>query len=60
MRSVASVAVALVLLALPSAAAAASFLPPAGQVYWGGQGGYSQANIRDFGLQSGKHPAVFN
>ena len=60
MRSVASLAAALLLLALPSAAAAASFLPPAGQVYWGGQGGYSQAHIRDFELQSGKHPAVFN
>jgi len=49
-----------VLLALPAAASAASFLPPAEKVYWGGQGGYSQAHIRDFAQQSGKHPAVFN
>ena len=60
MRSVASVAVGLVLLALPAPASAASFLPPAEKVYWGGQGGYSQAHIRDFAQQSGKHPAVFN
>ena len=60
MRSIAFLAAALLLLALPSAAAAAGFLPPTGQVYWGGQGGYSQAHIRDFELQSGKHPAVFN
>jgi hypothetical protein len=59
-RSVASVAVALLLLASPAAAGAASFLPPAGKVYWGGQGGYTQAHIRDFAEQSGKHPAVFN
>jgi hypothetical protein len=59
-RSVASVAVALLLLASPAAAGAESFLPPAGKVYWGGQGGYTQAHIRDFAEQSGKHPAVFN
>jgi len=59
-RRVASVAVALALLAVPSATEAASFVPPAGKVYWGGQGGYSQAHIRDFARQSGKHPAVFN
>ncbi len=29
-------------------------------MYWGGQGGYSQAHIMDFERQSGKHPAVFN
>jgi hypothetical protein len=49
-----------VLLVLPAAAGAASFLPPPKKVYWGGQGGYSQAHIRDFAQQSGKHPAVFN
>jgi hypothetical protein len=59
-RFVASIAVGLVLLAAPAAAGAASFVPPADQVYWGGQGGYSQAHIRDFAQQSGKHPAVFN
>jgi hypothetical protein len=59
-RRVAFVAVALALLAVPGTAGAASFLPPAGKVYWGGQGGYSQAHIRDFAQQSGKHPAVFN
>ena len=60
MRFVASLAAGLALLVLPAAAAAASFLPPGDKVYWGGQGGYSQAHIRDFGRQSGKHPAVFN
>ena len=60
MRFVASLAVALGLLAAPAAASAASFLPPADQVYWGGQGGYNEAHIRDFEEQSGKHPAVFN
>jgi hypothetical protein len=59
-RFVASLAVALALLVAPGAAAAASFLPPGGQVYWGGQGGYSAAHIGDFEYQSGKHPAVFN
>ena len=59
-RLVASLAVALALLAAPATAGAASFLPPGGQVYWGGQGGYSAAHIGDFEHQSGKHPAVFN
>ena len=60
MRLVAAVVIGLLLLALPAAASAATFLPPAEKVYWGGQGGYSQAHIRDFAQQSGKHPAVFN
>ena len=60
MRFAASLVVALALLAAPSAAGAATFVPPAGQVYWGGQGGYSAAHIGDFEHQSGKHPAVFN
>ena len=60
MRSLAAALAALVLLAMPATASAASFLPPAEKVYWGGQGGYSQAHIRDFAQQSGKHPAVFN
>jgi hypothetical protein len=59
-RSVASLAVGVVLLALPAPASAGTFLPPAEKVYWGGQGGYSRAHIRDFAQQSGKHPAVFN
>jgi hypothetical protein len=59
-RFVAAFSAALVLVAMPAAASAASFLPPAEKVYWGGQGGYSQAHIRDFAQQSGKHPAVFN
>ncbi len=60
MRRVASLAIALTLLGAPATADAGSFVPPAGKVYWGGQGGYSQAHIRDFAAQSGKHPAVFN
>jgi hypothetical protein len=59
-RPVASLAGALALLVAPGAADGASFVPPAGKVYWGGQGGYSAAHIRDFERQSGKHPAVFN
>jgi hypothetical protein len=59
-RPAAFLAAVLVLLAAPAAADAESFLPPEGKVYWGGQGGYSQAHIRDFAEQSGKHPAVFN
>jgi len=59
-RFLAPVALVFVLLAAPAAARAGSFLPPAGKVYWGGQGGYSAAHIGDFALQSGKHPAVFN
>jgi hypothetical protein len=59
-RPIVSLAIGLVVLASPPAANAASFLPPSQKVYWGGQGGYSQAHIRDFAQQSGKHPAVFN
>ena len=45
----------------PAAAAQADpFPPPAGKVFWGGQGGYTAGHIADFGRQSGKHPAVFN
>jgi hypothetical protein len=44
----------------PPSAGAATYLPPANKIYWGGQGGYSQDSIRDFGVQSGKHAAVFN
>jgi hypothetical protein len=36
------------------------FVAPGGKIYWGGQGGYSQADIMDFERQSEKHPAVFN
>ena len=61
MRSLLALAAAALLLALvPAAAGAAAYLAPKGKVYWGGQGGYSQAHIRDFERQSGKHPAVFN
>lgn len=59
-RLLALLAALLAALLLPSAAGAAAYLPPANKVLWGGQGGYSQANIRDFARQSGKHPAVFN
>jgi len=49
-----------VLAALPAGAGAVRHVPPSNQVLWGGQGGYSQAHIRDFARQSGRHPAVFN
>jgi hypothetical protein len=57
---------ALVLAVVPGVAAAGipmnvpPYVAPKGKVYWGGQGGYSQAAIMDFEQQSGKHPAVFN
>jgi hypothetical protein len=59
-RFLALVALVFALFVAPAAARAGSFLPPAGKVYWGGQGGYSAAHIGDFEHQSGKHPAVFN
>ena len=67
MRSLlALLAAALILAVLPAVAAAgapaggAPYVAPGKKVYWGGQGGYSQADIMDFQFQSGKHPAVFN
>lgn len=61
MRSLfALAAAALLFAAVPAAANGAAYLPPNGKVYWGGQGGYSEAHIVDFERQSGKHPAVFN
>ena len=59
MRTLALAAICCVL-ALPAAAHGARYLPPAGKVFWGGQGGYSAANIADFARQSGLHPAVYN
>lgn len=59
-------AAAAVVLALATAAAmtttasAKPYIPPGNKIFWGGQGGYSQDSIRDFAMQSGKHPAVFN
>jgi hypothetical protein len=44
----------------PALAEDAPYLPPPGKVFWGGQGGYSAANIADFIGQSGLHPAVYN
>jgi hypothetical protein len=61
MRRLAAFSLAVLALAvLPAAAGAAAYKPPGKKVYWGGQGGYSRAFIRDFAQQSGKHPAVFN
>jgi hypothetical protein len=47
-------------LALPTAAHGSAYQPSAGNVFWGGQGGYSAGHIAGFAQQSGKHPAVFN
>jgi hypothetical protein len=47
-------------LAVPCTARGEPHLPPAGKVFWGGQGGYSADIIADFALQSGLHPAVYN
>ena len=61
MRPLAALLSAAVALALvPSVAGAAAYVPRGNKVLWGGQGGYSQAHIRDFARQSGRHPAVFN
>jgi hypothetical protein len=61
MRSLIALALAvLALAALPAAASAASFKAPHGKILWGGQGGYSAGDIRDFGQQSGLHPALYN
>src|SRR4051794_10334502 len=61
MRKLALLAVTCAALAGPAATAhAAAFLPPGNKVFWGGQGGYDQAHIRDFANQSGKHPAIYN
>jgi len=46
--------------ASPAAASAASFKAPHGKILWGGQGGYSAGDIRDFDRQSGLHPALYN
>jgi hypothetical protein len=60
MRSIVLSTVLLAAVLVPQDVTAASYLPPANKVFWGGQGGYSRAHIRDFAQQSGKHPAVFN
>jgi hypothetical protein len=59
MRALALAALCCVM-ALPTAAHGAAYLPPANTVFWGGQGGYSAGHIADFARQSGKHPAVYN
>jgi hypothetical protein len=56
-------ALALAMVALtvvPAAASATAFTAPKGKILWGGQGGYSAPDIRNFQVQSGKHPAIYN
>ena len=61
MRSLIALALAVVALAaVPAAAPASSFRAPHGKILWGGQGGYSRADIQDFARQSGLHPALYN
>ena len=50
----------LALAVAPAVASASSFTAPHGKVLWGGQGGYSAGDIRDFARQSGLHPALYN
>ena len=57
-RAAALAAVAFVLVGV-APADAETLLPPAGRVFWGGQGGYEAWHIADFERQSGKHPAVY-
>jgi hypothetical protein len=45
---------------LPAGAGAAAYKAPHNKVLWGGQGGYSAQDIRNFEVQSGKHPALYN
>jgi hypothetical protein len=54
-----ALAAALVCLALPSAAAAAAYLPPRGQVFHCGIGGYGAGAVGDFTRQAGKHPPLY-
>jgi hypothetical protein len=49
-----------VLCVMPAAASATAFTAPHGKILWGGQGGYDAPDIRNFAVQSGKHPAVYN
>src|SRR5215210_11732 len=61
MRLVLALVLAVAALAVsPAVASAASFKAPHGKILWGGQGGYSAGDIRDFGQQSGLHPALYN
>jgi hypothetical protein len=61
MRFVLALGAAVAVLAVvPAAASASAFTAPKGKVLWGGQGGYSAPDIRNFAMQSGKHPAVYN
>src|SRR3954453_1165760 len=61
MRSLIALALAVVALAaVPAGASAAAYKAPHGKVLWGGQGGYSAGDIRDFERQSGLHPALYN
>jgi hypothetical protein len=46
--------------AAPAGASASSYTAPHGKILWGGQGGYSAGDIRDFQQQSGLHPALYN
>ena len=50
----------LALAVAPAVASASSFTAPHGKVLWGGQGGYSAGDIRDFARLSGLHPALYN
>jgi len=60
-RSVLALVVALVALSMvPASASATSFTAPRGKILWGGQGGYGAPDIRNFTMQSGKHPALYN
>jgi hypothetical protein len=52
-------ALAVLSLALPGGASAATFAPPAGSVLHGGTGGYTLGHIQDFGALSGRRPAVY-
>ena len=60
-RALALTFVAVVVLAgVPVSASASAYKAPHGKVLWGGQGGYSAGDIRDFARQSGLHPALYN
>jgi hypothetical protein len=58
-RACALVGLFAVLIVAAPPAQARTYAPPAGKVFHGGTGGYTERTIRDFGRRSGRRPAVY-
>ena len=58
-RSCGALLLAVLALAVPASAEAASYAPPTGRVLNSGIGGYGPGAVDAFGRQAGKHPAVY-